>query len=102
MQLVLERNSIDKPLTFHVNCMQLSFHTSVFTSCTIFKIFSIQMLQYFSQIVQTVCTLVIFIITLFYLYINIIIKNEKHLKINKEVGMLLQKRANTSGVYRDM
>ena len=28
----------------------------------------------------------------------LLIKNENHLKTNKEVGMLLQKRANTSGV----
>ena len=31
MQPVLELGSIDKPLTFDVGLIQLSFHTSVFT-----------------------------------------------------------------------
>ena len=31
MQPVLERGSIDKPLTFDVGLIQLSFHTSLFT-----------------------------------------------------------------------
>ena len=31
MQIVLERGSIDKPLTFNIGLLQLIFHTSVFT-----------------------------------------------------------------------
>ena len=31
MQIVLERGSIDKPLTFNIGTLQLIFHTSVFT-----------------------------------------------------------------------
>ena len=31
MQIILERDSIDKPLTFNVCLLQLIFHTSVFT-----------------------------------------------------------------------
>ena len=48
----------NKALTFGVGSIQLSFHTIVFT-----KMFSIQMLLHFSQIVQRVCTLVLFIIS---------------------------------------
>ena len=32
MQIILERDSIDKPLTFNVCLLQLIFHTSVFTN----------------------------------------------------------------------
>ena len=31
MQIILERDSIDKPLTFNICLLQLIFHTSVFT-----------------------------------------------------------------------
>ena len=31
MQIILERDSIDKPLTFNLCLLQLIFHTSVFT-----------------------------------------------------------------------
>ena len=31
MQIIPERNSIDKPLTFNLYLLQLIFHTSVFT-----------------------------------------------------------------------
>ena len=31
MQIILERDSIDKPLTFNVWLLQLIFHTSLFT-----------------------------------------------------------------------
>ena len=48
MQLVLERGSIDKLLTFDVGLIQLSFHTSVFVHLMHAKVFSIQMLQYFN------------------------------------------------------
>ena len=30
MQIVLERGSLDKPLTFNIGLLQLVFHTSVF------------------------------------------------------------------------
>ena len=37
MQLVLERSSIDEPLTFDIGLMQLNFHTSVFTHAKVFS-----------------------------------------------------------------
>ena len=52
MQPVLERSSIDKPLTFDVGLMQLSFIPVC--SPNIY-------MQYFSQIVPRVCTTVLFI-----------------------------------------
>ena len=58
MQLVLERGSIDKPLTFDVG-----FDTTQFSYQCVHlihaKVFSIQMLQYFSQIAPRVYTLVL-------------------------------------------
>ena len=51
----------NKALTFGVGLIQLSFHTIVFTQYMQKKMFSIQMLLHFSQIVQRVCTLVLFI-----------------------------------------
>ena len=47
----------NKALTFGVGSIQLSFRTIVFTQA---KMFSIQMLLHFSQIVQRVCTSVLF------------------------------------------
>ena len=73
MQPVLERGSIDKLLTFDVGLIQLSFHpVSVFVRLMHTKVFSIQMLQYFNQIVLRVCTLVLFIIKqrMFYILIE--------------------------------
>ena len=62
MQPVLERGSIDELLTFDVGLIQLSFHTHVFTQymqrCFQSKCYN----NYFRQIVQRVCTLVLFII----------------------------------------
>ena len=49
----------NKALTFGVGSIQLSFRTIVFTQYM--QMFSIQMLLHFSQIVQRVCTLVLFI-----------------------------------------
>ena len=54
MQPVLERGSIDKPLTFDVGLIQLSFIPVC--SPNIY-------MQHFSQIARRVCTLVLFIIT---------------------------------------
>ena len=51
----------NKPLTFGVGWIMHSFHTIVFTQIHT-KMFSIQMLLHFSQIVPRVCTLVLFII----------------------------------------
>ena len=52
MQPVLELGPIDKPVTFDVGLIQLSFiYTSVFT----------KYMQHFSQIAPRVCTLVLFI-----------------------------------------
>ena len=59
MQLVLERGSIDKPLTFDVGLIQLNIHTSVFTQ---YMQRCFQMLKHFSQIALRVCNLVLFIV----------------------------------------
>ena len=65
MQIVLERGSIDKPLTFSIGLLQFIFHTSVFTIYMYVhmhaKVISIQIFQYFRQIPPRVCTLVLFI-----------------------------------------
>ena len=53
MQPVLEQSSIDKPLTFDIGLIQLSFIPVC--SPNIY-------MQYFSQIAQRVCTSVLFII----------------------------------------
>ena len=56
MQIILERDSIDKPLTFNVCLLQLIFHTvcsSITYSCK--DVFN-------HQILPRVCTLVLFII----------------------------------------
>ena len=58
MQLVLERGSIDKPLTFDIDTTQFSYQCVHLIHA---KVFSIQMLQYFSQIAPRVYTLVLFI-----------------------------------------
>ena len=60
--LVLERGIIDKSMNFDIGLIQLSFHTCVHLMHV--KVFSIQVFQYFSQVVPRVFTLV-----LFYLYI---------------------------------
>ena len=61
MQIVQERHSIDKPLTFNIGLLQLIFHTSVFTHLIHMhvKVFSIQIFQYLRQIPPRVCTLVL-------------------------------------------
>ena len=53
MQIALERDSIEKLLTFNICMLQLIFHAMVF---------SIQIFQYLRQIPPRVCTLVLFII----------------------------------------
>ena len=59
MQIILERDFIDRPLTFNIGLLQLIFHTSVFT-------YYIFMLGVFNPnipiILPRVCTLVLFII----------------------------------------
>ena len=62
MQTVLEQGSIDKPLTFDVGLIQLSFKPVC--SLNIY-------MQHFSQIVRRVCTLVLsfVIITNFHIVI---------------------------------
>ena len=63
MQIILERDSIDNPLTFNHCLLQLIFHTSVFVRLLHIhaKVFSIQIFQYLRQILPRVCTLVLFI-----------------------------------------
>ena len=53
---------VDEPLNFDVGLIQLGFHTcsSVLTQCM--QVFSMQMLQHFSEIALSVCTLVLFIL----------------------------------------
>ena len=66
MQPVLEQSSIDKPLTFDIGLIQLSFIPVC--SPNIY-------MQYFSQIAQRVCTLVLLLLLLlvYYYYFIIII-----------------------------
>ena len=49
MQIVLERGSIDKPLTFNIGLIQHIFHVHQIPMHA--KVFSIQIFQYFSQII---------------------------------------------------
>ena len=53
---------VDEPLNFDVGLIQLGFHTcsSVLTQCM--QVFSMQMLQHFSEIALSVCTLVLLIL----------------------------------------
>ena len=53
MKIVLERSSIDKPLTIIVGLMQIQFPYQC-VDLMHAKVFSIQMFQYFSQIAPRV------------------------------------------------
>ena len=64
MQPVLERSSIDNPLTFDVGLIQLSFIPV--SSPNIY-------MQYFSQIAQKFCTLVLFIIIIIILFLLLLL-----------------------------
>ena len=67
MQLVLERGSIDEPLNFDVGLIQLTLHHCAHLKHA--KVFSIQKLQYFSQIATRVCTECVYVFILFINYI---------------------------------
>ena len=69
MQIILERDSIDKPLTFNLCLLQLIFHTSVFT----YYIFMHGVFNH--QILLRVCTLVLFIIIIIILFEKVLFKN---------------------------
>ena len=65
MQIILDQDSINKPLTFNICLLQLIFHTSVSPNRYLHmhaKVFSIQIFQYLRQTPPRVCTLVLFII----------------------------------------
>ena len=64
MQIVLERGSIDKLLTFNIGLLQLIFHTNIFINLIHMhaKVFTIQIFQYLRQIPQRVYNSVLFIV----------------------------------------
>ena len=62
MQIILERHSIDKSLTFNVCLLQLIFHTSVFT----YYIFMQRCFPILASNSAEGCTLVLFIYTCSY------------------------------------
>ena len=65
MQIILEPDSIDKPLTFNV-CLLYTTNFSYYCVHLLHihaKVFSIQIFQYLRQIPPWVCTLVLFIVS---------------------------------------